>query len=302
MASVLFCLACATVARAHEGLERELEAADATVRARPGDPQALLARAALLRRAGDAARALADLDVASAIAPALREVSLERGLLLAAVDARRAEAELDRFLADGPPTVAALVARAALRERAHRLAEARADWDAAFRLRPDPDAALARGRLDETLGDLGRAAAGYEEALHALGGAVVVRIALVRVEIARGRFSHARALVDEGMAQAAQKAEWLLLRADVDDAAGQRAAAARTRRAALDEIDASLARKRTPLRLLTRARALIALGRRVDAIRDLEECLAAAPQLDEARRLLERTRRTAGNETRVVRR
>jgi tetratricopeptide (TPR) repeat protein len=281
-------------ARAHDGLARAIARADEVVRARPGDARALVERAALLRRAGEVARALADLDVAAALAPELREVALERGLALAAVEPRRAEAELDRFLSDGPPSVAALSARAAIREGAGRLGEARADWDAAFRLRADPELALARGRVDEAMGDLARAADGYEEALRALGGAVVVRLALVRVETARGRWARARALVDEGMAQSPLKAEWLLARADVDDASGRRADAVRARREALREVDATLGRKRTPLRLLTRARALIGLGRRAEAVRELEACLAMAPGLDEARSLLQRARGVRG--------
>ena len=278
-------------AAAHDGTSVEMAVLDAQIQGRPGDVDLLLQRAALARRTGDLSKSITDLEQVARRDPERRELFLERGLTLAAQgSAARAEADLDRFLDAGAPAAIALAARASIRQAAGRLAEARADYDEAIRLRPDPELYLARGRVDEARGQLAAAAQGYEEGMRALGGAVVLRLALVRVERARGRFDRAVALLDEVITTAPMKAEWLLHRADVHAAAGRAVAAARDRADALREIDAMLARRPTDLRRLTRARALLALGRKAEAIRELEGVVARSPRLKEAQALLEEAR------------
>lgn len=289
------CFLLGAPASAHDGIPAELAVLDAQLKARPGDVDLLLQRAALSRRTGDFTKASTDLEQVAHHDPERRALFLERGLLLAAQGhAVRAEAELDRFLGGGAPSAIALTARASLRQASGRLAEARADYDEAIRLRPAPELYLARGRIDEAQGQLAAAAQGYEQGLRALGGAVVLRIALVRVERARGQFERAAALIDEAMATAPMKAEWRLLRAEVHEGAGLRAEAARDRAAALQELDAAIARRPTELRRVSRARAYLGIGRKADAIRELEGVIARSPKLKEAHALLEEARRGSG--------
>jgi tetratricopeptide (TPR) repeat protein len=284
-------LAAASPAFGHEGPHTEVAVLDAALAARPGDVELLLQRAALLRREGHLAAALADLAVVAHLAPANREMLLERGLTRAASgDAAGAEADLTRVI-EGGASAAALVTRARLREASGRAEEAWADHDAAMRLRPDPESALARGRLDEARGRLDRAAAGYEEALRNLGGAVAIRVALIRVETARGRPDRVVALADEALAQAPLKADWLLIRGDAHAAAGRAVAALRDRTAALREVDETLKRRGGDPTRLTRARALLALGRAAEAARELEGVIARSPGLGEAQTLLAAARR-----------
>lgn len=279
-------------ALAHEGPRAEMAALDTALEARPGDVELLLRRAALLRRDGQLAASLTDLAVVAHLAPARRELYAERGLTRAAAgDAAGAEADLTRFLAGGPQALV-LAARARLREAAGRLDEARADYDAAVALRPEPETYLARGRLDEARGQLDRAVAGYAEGLRACGGAVSIRLALIRAEGARGRHDRVVALADEALASAPFKAEWLLLRADGHAGAGRFAAALRDRAAALREVDEGLRRRPTDLMRLVRARALLALGRSPEAARELQAILTRSPDLAEARALLQRARRS----------
>jgi tetratricopeptide (TPR) repeat protein len=288
--SLLFALAlllASASVEAHEGLKAEIQALDARIAASPGDAELLVERARLRRLDSDPAGSLVDLTRAGVIAPTLRGLILERALTeIALGQSAAAEADLSRFLGAGAPSVAALTARAAIREADRRFALARADYDAAVKLRADPDLYLARGRVDEALGQLDRAALGYEEGLRALSGAVVMRLALIRVEHARRRFDHAIHWIDEAMSTSPLQADWLLLRADEHASAGRSAAASADRLKALAELDTTLARRPSDHARLLRARALVALGRDESAVRDLEAIVARSPGDTEAQTLL----------------
>lgn len=287
-------------ASAHQGVSAEIAALDREIAKAPGDASLLVRRAALHRRDGHPSLALADLARAEARSPGRRDVLLERGLaLFGAGDRGAAEAALDRFLAGGPPAVAALATRGRIRETTRRFGAAWSDFDAAAHLRADPELYLARGRADEAAGELDRAAEGYEEALAALSGATTVRLALIRVESRRGHFSRARALVDEVLAGVPRKADWLLLRADIHAAAGGAASATDDREAALRELDAALARRPSDLTRLSRAKALLSLGKTPEAVSELEAVAARSPALAEATTLLVAARATARATTHV---
>ena len=280
------------VAAAHPGASTDVAALSQKLAERPGDVDLLLQRAQAYRQLGQPERALADLEVAARRDPGRRDVLLARGLTRAALGlAALAEADLGRFLEAGEPTAEALEARGKLREAARRWAAARADYDAALKLRATPDLHLARGRVDEAAGDLDAAARDYEEGLQALHGAVTVRLALIRVETARGRHDRAIGLIDEALASSPVKADWLLRRAEVRSAAGREDAAASDRLAALQDVEARLARHPSDLARLTRARALAAMGRGGEAVRDLEAILKSSPRLGEARALLDAARK-----------
>ena len=122
----------------------------------------------------------------------------------------------------------------------------------------------------------------YEDGLGKTGGAVSVRLALVRVERARGHADRAIALVDEVLSTAQFKADWLLVRADAYEALGQKREASRDRASALVESTEKLSRKPTDLARLTRARALLALGRRDEALVEIERVREKPGHVSEA--------------------
>jgi tetratricopeptide (TPR) repeat protein len=284
----------------HQGHSAELAALDAELRARPADVGALVRRAAVHRRQRAFSRAIADLERALRLDPRRADLYLERGLTRAASgDAAGADVDFTRALAGSSEAprlaAAALAGRAVSRERLGRLEAARADYDAAIRSRPDPELVLARGRIDEARGRLDLAADGYAEGLRALGGAVVIRIALVRVERRRKNFERALALVDEVLAVAPLKADLRLVRAEVLADAGRSSDAERERLEALREIDSAIASKPNDLRRLTRARAYLALRRIPDARAELEGILSRSPKLTEAEALLAEARRPGGH-------
>lgn len=265
------------------------------------DPRLLLERAAARREVGQLDDAGRDVDRAEAAGAGKDVVALERArIAVARGDDRAAAAALDRALVAGRPDraaepsrllVEALTERASLQVRAGRAEDARSDWDAAFAARPTAEAALARGALDVQLGDPGRAAAGYRDAL-ARVPSVALRRELARVELARGAWDAAIAVVDDALAGSAAPVDWLLLRAEAHAGAGRGARAEADRRDALAEADRALAARPSELRQLARGRALLALGRRDEAAAVAEAVLRTRPRLDEALALVHAPRAT----------
>jgi tetratricopeptide (TPR) repeat protein len=285
----LVCAALAASATsAHPPVRHEIDALSDALMKEPERADLLLERARLLRVDRDGAAALADLDRARELAPQDRGVALERGLTLSLLgrDAE-AEAELTRFLQSGPGAGAAFAERARLRARSGRSEEAIADYDAALELEPRVDLYLERGELLESQGHLAEAAGGYRAGLEATHGALLVRLALIRVETARGQHAAALALVDEQLGRAGVKTEWYLRRAEVLAAAGDASGARGARESALVEANRALEARPTAINLVARARVNLALERIPAARRDLELALERSPRFREARALLD---------------
>jgi tetratricopeptide (TPR) repeat protein len=286
-------------AAAHPDPRATLEALDVALAESPSG-SASLARAAARREAGDlegAARDLAEAEASFAVTRA--EVALAGARLAAARgDDPRAEALFGDVLTAARPPAAtapsgllatALTERARLRERRRNVEGARNDWDAAFAARPNADAAAARGALDEAEGQLTRAAAGYREGL-ASTGAVALRRALARVELARGAWTAAEQLANEALSAPGAEVEWLLVRAAARKGAGQAEAAEADRRLALATAQRALRQRPSGLRLVALGRALLANGQVEEARATLDDVLRAHPTLPEARALAEEAR------------
>lgn len=275
------------VVEAHEGLPADLARLDARLATRPHDIELLLDRSVVNRRLGDFPAALADLEQVAVLAPGNRRLLVERALTAFAMkDLIRAETDLDLFLSSGSGSVEAFRTRAQLREATGRPGQAIEDYEAALRLAPSPELYLARGRLQEATGALDAAAQGYEEGLRRLGGAVVLRLALVRADARLGRYDQAIALVDEVLPSLQVRADWLLQRAELHAAAGRPRDARRDRETALAELDSLLRERSSALWLVSRAKAYLALRREREAVADLERATKLAPRLDEAWELL----------------
>jgi tetratricopeptide (TPR) repeat protein len=274
------------LASAHPGSTQAIAALDERLETDPSNVALRLRRAALSRRAGHLHDALADVRAVLRAHPDHRTALLERALIrLDQGRARKAESDLDAFLASGEPTVLATWKRAELRAAGGRFEEALADYDLAIRLGGTPELYLARGRLAERMGRLDDAASGYAEGLEALDGAHVLRMALIEVELRRGRPVQAIAQIDALIDVYGDRPDWLLLRAKALDASrrGHEATAERLR--ALSLADADLARRSTPAARLSRARAYLALQHARAALADVEQVLLDAPRLQQARDL-----------------
>lgn len=287
---MLFCLVwtAGLAAQAHAPLHHEIERLDVELERAPESTELLVRRGRLHRENGDAVASLRDLDRALALDPAQANAMLERGLTLSALGRDGdAEAQLTRLLEQAPKSPLALAERARIRARSGRTDAALVDFDASLALHPDVELYLERGELLERAARVDEAAAGYRDGLDSLGDAVLLRLALIRVETARGNHAQALALVDEPLARAQIKTDWLLRRADVLAARGDVGGARAARQAALAEARRVVQRRPTALSLLARARAQRALGHIAEARADAELALHKSPRFRDAQILLD---------------
>lgn len=284
-AIVTACMAVPVIA--HPGLHHDIDRVSTALAAQPRRADLYLERGFLHRLNDEPAKALADLEQAATLDPALPNLALHRGLTLSAL--RRdpqAEVELTKAVADPGAPAAAWMERGKVRERLGRLAAAAGDYAAAIRLDPQPDAYLLHGRLLEALGRSEDAAACYRDGLSRLGGAVALRLELIGVETRAKRYDAALEQIDLAMRSSGNKVDWLLRRGDVNAAAGRPDVARRDREQALADCRQQVVRRPSSLRLYQRARAYHALGRRDEAIADLKAALRKTPRYGEARALL----------------
>lgn len=285
-----------TAARSHEGIAAELKVLDERLRAQPSDAAALLDRAELHRLAGAPAHAAEDALRARGLLPGApdapdasvaRRAALELGLALHALGHDdEASRELAGFVASGTGTLEAYVALAEIEMKKGRTTEAARAYRQAISLRPRPDEVLLLARLQIAEGDLSGAASTLEDGLARLSGAMVIRLALIDVERARGRTAHALYLVDEVLPTLPVRTKWLLLRADVLAAAGRTDEARADRGRALAAAERAFSRRPTPQLRLARARALWSLGKHAEARRDVALVLDRAPRDRDALALL----------------
>jgi len=274
-------------AQAHPGLHHDIARASEAIEKEPSRAELYVDRAYLERLDEEFEAALADLDLALRLAPTELRVAAERGMTLSAMGRyAEAEAELSRFLRFGNGTAPVLAERAKVREHLGRKKEAVTDYASAIAIQPDVELYMARGALQESLGDLAGAAAGYRDGIARLGEAVNFDLALIRVETARKRYDAALALIDGQLGRSAVKTDWYLRRADVLEAAGRKNEARRDREQALAEAESALAKNFNGMKLFSRAKVQVALGRVDDAKRDLAQVLEKAPGFTEAREML----------------
>ena len=300
---------------AHQGLDPEIQEITEELAKNPNDVNLLIQRAWNYRKNGEFSNSLADVERANQLDPGNQEVLLERGLTLSGMrrDAQ-AEAALNRFLEEGaakvPGNIAArildssssgiskrtsdknvlqvaLVERAHVHARRNKVGRALKDFTSAINIRPSTQLYLSRGQLQESLGKLKQAAAGYREGLVQMRNALPLTKALIRVEIQRQRYSKVLVLIDRELAGASVKTEWYLRRAEILDVMGRKKASQKAIQKALTEANRALRKRTTAFNRLKRAQVYLALNQQSEARRDLEVAVQMAPNLRKARELLE---------------
>lgn len=285
---VIFCISNPIALIAHPGLHHDIERATAALEKSPENPSLLVERGFYYRLDGNLDASLKDLNRAVEIAPDSKDAYAHRGLALSMMGRKKeAESDIDKFISLGGATAAVYSERARIRAADGRLDEAIKDFNTAISLDVDVDLVLERGRLLESLGRSEAAAEGYRSAIRALGGAIVLREALIRVEVGRGNFDLALAQIDAQLEVSPVKTEGLLQRAEVLEMAGHDNEAKKDRESALAEAQRVLAKRPSSIHLLSRAKALASLGRRDEAIRDLQLAVSKAPRFAEGKKFLE---------------
>lgn len=276
---------------AHSDVDPEIAEVTAKLADQPDNVALLLRRGRLYRFNGHLIESLNDLERAWLLDGDNRQVALARARTLVALG-REAEAEaaLNRYLQDeaGVSRVVALVERAQLYARTGRANLALADFSEALPLYPTVELYMARGHLQEEVGQLADAAAGYRDGLSRLPQAAILRRELIRVEIAQGHYPEALTLIDQELASAKVKTDWYLRRAEVLAAMGQTAAADSARAQALAECNRAFAKRPTPLHRVARAKVYVALGQLEAAKEDLRLAVQAASRFTEAQDLLKK--------------
>lgn len=289
-AAAVIALVCSPVAHADATTDERVAALRARLAHAPADPSAHLALAAELARSDRAREALEELDVLEALHPRAPGAAAIRARALAELGhLEEAVVTLDEALRRGDEPDLRWQ-RGRLLERLDRLAEAAVDYEAAVAGAPSLERHLVLGRALERLGALDRAARAYRDALSRFGGAAPVRVALARVEEARGRPREALVHVDALIAASRVAPRWLVRRAALLTALGRSREAAAALALAESHAERMVRRRRSALALLERGRVRLAQGRRAEAIRDLEQALRRAPRLTEARALLAEAR------------
>jgi tetratricopeptide (TPR) repeat protein len=124
--------------------------------------------------------------------------------------------------------------------------------------------------------------------------AAVLRMEIVRVERARGRYDAALSEVDALLAAQDGRARLLSLRGAILAQAGRSREARASYEAALADAERMVARRPVALALLARAEARLGLGQRDAAVADLEAAVALAPHDGDMLRLLASLRRGNG--------
>lgn len=276
---------------AHSGLDPEIEKITEKLAKNPDSVDLLVRRGQIYRSNGKFIESLQDLERAWLLDRENQTVLLQRALTLSALGRNKdAEDALDYFLQDklNPKRVFALAERAHIRMQTGRSELAIADLTSAIQLAPTVEMFLMRGQLQESLGKLEAAAAGYHEGLAKLDDAIVLKKGLIRVQIAQKHYREALGLINEEVARASVKTPWYLQRAKILALMGQPDATRLAYEQALSEANRVLAKRQTAMQLLARAEVLNAMGQRENAIRDLQKALKKSPHFVEANNLLKK--------------
>ncbi len=288
---LIFSLGMVTTVRAHSDVDPEIAEITAKLADQPNNVNLLWQRGQLYRFNGKLMESFYDLEKAWLLDPDNRKVSMERcRTLLALGYDHEAESALDQLLQEesGSSRVTVLVERAHLYARTKRRDLAILDLTEALNFYPTVEIYRARGHLQEELGQIAAAAAGYREGLGHLGQGGILRRELIRVEMHQGHYPNALTLIDEELRSASVKTEWYLKRAAVLALMGQTAETDRAHSQALAEANRALAKRPTALHLVARAKVYQAQGQLEAAKQDLRLAVDKAPQFTEAQDLLKK--------------
>jgi tetratricopeptide (TPR) repeat protein len=272
-----------SVASADPSLNEQFAALEFRIAQSPTDVSLHLRHAELLRRDGRDDEALTELALVEALDPSEPRVWVVRSRVhLGMRRFAEARSAAEVVLSMDPSSADGHVLRGRALRGLGDLVGAIDELEQALRVRDELEVHLERGDLLVRTGRLDEAALGYREALAAHGGAVVIRRALIDVEILRLQFPAAIAEIDAILEHARVRTDWLLLRAELFAALGRTDEAARDRAGALADADRLLALRHSAAARAARADALVALGRRDEAIREYEAAIEQSPGLERA--------------------
>jgi predicted Zn-dependent protease len=257
---VWLCVIAGLPAAAHGPLHEQIAELTARIERDPRDAFLYLRRGELRALHGDGDAALADLDRAARLAPALAAVDLARGKALLGVGRLAPAREaLDRFLSREPDHPEGTLTRARVLVALGDNRAAALDYGRAIakRDRPEPEHYVEWARALAGLGDPGRAVHALDEGMAKLGPIVSLQVPAIDLDLAAGRIEAALARVDALASSLPRPEPWLARRGEILERAGRAEEARRAYEAALAGL--RLARTtRTTEELESRLRAALA--------------------------------------------
>jgi predicted Zn-dependent protease len=202
-------------ATAHNGLGEQIAVLTAQIAANPANAELRVRRAELYRFSRRWTDAIADLDRAATLDPAMAAVDLARAhLLLESGNPRAAVDTATRFLTRQPRHADALIVRARARATLGFAHDAATDFTRALDQRPTPDVYIERAHTI-----LGPGTTHIEEALRSLddgivrlGPVVTLELEAIDLELRLKRYGAALSRLDRVSAQTARQESWLARR------------------------------------------------------------------------------------------
>jgi tetratricopeptide (TPR) repeat protein len=246
---------------AHNGLADRIAAITAQIVKNPTSGELLVRRAELYRFSRQWREALADLDRASTLDPAMAAVDLARAHVFLEVGHQQAAVDAaSRFLTHQPGHADALIVRGRARAKIGFAKEAAIDFTRALDQRPAPDLYLERAHaiLGSGPSHIESALRGLDEGIARLGPIVTLELEAIDLELRLKRYDAALARLDRVSAQAARKESWLARRGAILEQAGRIEEAGTTYRAAWTaamNLPESTRRARASSALIERLRA-----------------------------------------------
>lgn len=280
---------CSSKSQAHPGLHHDIARLTTEISAAPQDASLYLQRAHYRRLDGEFVDALSDLAAAQRLNQDDPQIDLERGLTLSTMNKNAgALAALTKYIKKTGTSggSAGYAARAVVLAKLGDATRAITDYSAAVSISPNVELFAARGKLQEQMLMWDAAARGYREGFAALGDAVVLRLALIRVETQRGKHNAALQLIDQVLPSISVKTEWLVRRAEVLLAAGRKQESQAELHVALIEANRVLGKRPSAIHLVNRAKVFMAMGNDGAARKDLTLAIEKSARFAQARELL----------------
>ena len=252
-------------APAHGDLHDQITALTKEIQQAPTNIVLYLRRGELYRLHAEYDAALADIDHAGTLDPALDVLDLARGKTFS--DANwplSARGSLDRFLARSANHIEALHTRARVLVKLGEREAAARDYTRAIALSREPQLELyierANALTTETGEHLDEALRGLEEGIRKIGPIVTLELFAIDLEVKQKRYDAALARLEQISAQFPRKETWLARRGEILQQAGRDKEAREAFRDALKAIAALPApRRQVPamLELEKRLKALL---------------------------------------------
>jgi tetratricopeptide (TPR) repeat protein len=276
----------------HLPLDQQLRRLGELIEREPRNVELRLRRSDLLSRRGRWDSAMHDLALARRLRPDLARVDLQLGLIcFRRGDLAQAQRALTSFVARDGSHAEAWATLARIAWRGGRRQAAIASFSRAIDRGSSVDTVLALGSLQRESRQLAEAERTYERGLRDHAGAVVIRLALIELQLGRGAYQRALASIAPMLRQPAGTALWRVRRAAVLERAGRRDSARAELELAAGEARTAFERRRTGLNKLQQACVELARGNREQGLKDYRELRRRHPGVIGAAELNRVTRR-----------